>query len=157
MRCFQTIPDSDRSISNEDESDRDFPNCTTIGGSTKKKEELPLSSRLEVLIGANAYACSLADEVSSEEEANNMRSRVSVTLGAKNLQRDDIHCIGCEKEDESYTWSAVSKEAEALMRLNEKALCSSSNFDYSEVNKSSKGLKSKGKPRFSFHFMTHKE
>ena len=68
-----------------------------------------------------------------------MRSRVSGTLGAKEFQRDDVHCTGSEKEDESYTWSAASKEAEALMRLNEKALCSSSKSDYSKVNKSSKG------------------
>ncbi|KAM1449504.1 hypothetical protein EV1_008220 [Malus domestica] len=68
-----------------------------------------------------------------------MRSRVPVTLGAKKLQRDDVHSIGSEKKDESYTWSAVSKEAEALMRLNEKTSCSSSKSNYSKVNKSSKG------------------
>ncbi|RXH84326.1 hypothetical protein DVH24_027225 [Malus domestica] len=66
-----------------------------------KQEELPLSSRLEVLIGANAYACSLADEVSSEEEVVNKSSK--------------------------------GKESTVV------------------------GLKSKGKPRFSFRFMTHKE
>ncbi|RXI02614.1 hypothetical protein DVH24_002692 [Malus domestica] len=157
-RRFQTIPDSDQSISDEEESDRDFPNnCAAIGGSAKKKEELPLSSRLEMLKGASVYACNLEDELSSDEEGNNMRVKVSVTLGAKKLQKDYVHCIGSDKEDESYTWSEVSKEAEALMRLNEQTSCSSPKSDYSKVNKSVKGVKDKGKPKFSFRFKTQKE
>ncbi|XP_050139336.1 uncharacterized protein LOC126615549 isoform X1 [Malus sylvestris] len=159
-RRFQTIPDSDQSISDEEESDRDFPNnCAAIGGSAKKKEELPLSSRLEMLkdAGASVYACNLEDELSSDEEGNNMHVKVPVTLGAKKLQKDYVHCIGSDKEDESYTWSEVSKEAEALMRLNEQTSCSSPKSDYSKVNKSVKGVKDKGKPKFSFRFKTQKE
>ncbi|KAM1169571.1 hypothetical protein TB2_030875 [Malus domestica] len=159
-RRFQTIPDSDQSNSDEEESDRDFPNnCAAIGGSAKKKEELPLSSRLEMLkdAGASVYACNLEDELSSDEEGNNMHVKVPVTLGAKKLQKDYVHCIGSDKEDESYTWSEVSKEAEALMRLNEQTSCSSPKSDYSKVNKSVKGVKDKGKPKFSFRFKTQKE
>lgn len=69
-----------------------------------------------------------------------MSAKVSVTLGAKKLQKDYVHCIGrSDKEDESCTWSEVSKEAEALMRLNEQTSCSSPKSDYSKVNKSFKG------------------
>lgn len=160
-RRFQTSPDSDQSISDEEESDREFPNnCAAIVGSAKKKEELPLSSRLEMLkdAGANVYACNLEDELSSDEEGNNMSAKVSVTLGAKKLQKDYVHCIGrSDKEDESCTWSEVSKEAEALMRLNEQTSCSSPKSDYSKVNKSFKGVKDKGKPKISFRFKTQKK
>ncbi|KAK9945622.1 hypothetical protein M0R45_011128 [Rubus argutus] len=44
------------------------------------------------------------------------------------------------------------KEAEALMHLNEKTSCSSSLSAYSNVKKSSKGAKGKGKPKFFFPF-----
>ncbi|CAL9023888.1 unnamed protein product [Prunus brigantina] len=141
MRCFETIPDSDQSISDEEESDQDWPNKRlTLDGSAKKKEELPLSSRLEMLkAGAHVDACNLEDDVSSGDE----------------LQKDDVHSIG--KEDGSYTWSAASKEVEELMRSNEKKSCSSSHSSYLKLNKSSKGVKGKGKPKFSFRFPTHKE
>lgn len=67
-----------------------------------------------------------------------MHAKVSV--GAKKLQKDYVHCIGrSDNEDESYTWSEVSKEAEALMRLNEQTSCSSPKSDYLKVNKSFKG------------------
>ncbi|CAB4281533.1 unnamed protein product [Prunus armeniaca] len=141
MRCFETIPDSDQSISDVEESDQDWPNKRlTLDGSAKKKEELPLSSRLEMLkAGAHVDACNLEDDVSSGDE----------------LQKVDVHSIG--KEDGSYTWSAASKEVEELMRSNEKNSCSSSHSSYLKLNKSSKGVKGKGKPKFSFRFPSHKE
>ncbi|BBH10374.1 multidrug resistance-associated protein 9 [Prunus dulcis] len=124
----------------EEESDQDWPNKRlTLDGSAKKREELPLSSRLEMLkAGAHVDACNLKDDVSSGDE------------------KDDVHSIG--KEDGSYTWSAASKEVEELMRSNEKKSCSSSHSSYLKLNKSSKGTESRqGKPKFLFRFPIHKE
>ncbi|KAM5563980.1 hypothetical protein ABKV19_018542 [Rosa sericea] len=159
MAWFQTIPDSDQSISDEEEPDQNWGNkCSTLGGTTEKKELLQISSRLEMLKGANAKACNLEDEVSSDDEVNNVVSKNSVHGGAKELRKkEDVHSFWSDKQDELHSWSAASKEAEALMRLNEKTTCSSSLSAYSNLKKSSKGVKSKGKPKFLFRFLTHKE
>ncbi|PRQ26315.1 hypothetical protein RchiOBHm_Chr6g0293271 [Rosa chinensis] len=159
MAWYQTIPDSDQSISDEEEPDQNWANkCATLGGTTEKKELLQISSRLEMLKGANAKACNLEDEVSSDYEVNNVVSKVSVNGSAKELRKkEDVHSFWSDKQDELHSWSAVSKEAEALMRLNEKTSCSLSLSAYSNLKKSSKGAKGKGKPKFLFRFPTHKE
>ncbi|KAK9945540.1 hypothetical protein M0R45_011051 [Rubus argutus] len=159
MASFQTIPDSDQSISDEEEPDQEWADkCAKLGGTSEKKELLQISSRLEMLKGSNVNACNLEDEVSSDDdEVNNVVSKVSVNGGTKEFPKDDVHSFWSEKQDELYSWSVASKEAEALMHLNEKTSCSSSLSAYSNVKKSSKGAKGKGKPKFSFHFPTHKE
>ncbi|XP_062018677.1 uncharacterized protein LOC133735281 isoform X5 [Rosa rugosa] len=159
MAWYQTIPDSDQSISDEEEPDQNWANkCATLGGTTEKKELLQISSRLEMLKGASAKACNLEDEVSSDDEVNNVVSKVSVNGDAKELRKkEDVHSFWSDKQDELHSWSAASKEAEALMHLNEKTSCSSSLSAYSNLKKSSKGAKGKGKPKFLFRFPTHKE
>lgn len=74
------------------------------------------------------------------EKVNNVVSKVSVNGGAKEFPNDDVHSFWSEKQDELYSWSVASKEAEALMRLNEKTSCSSSLSAYSNAKKSSKGI-----------------
>nr|XP_011458705.1 PREDICTED: uncharacterized protein LOC101298274 isoform X2 [Fragaria vesca subsp. vesca] len=108
-------------------------------------------------VNTNVKACNLEDEVSSDDEANNVVSNVSVNGGAKELRKVDVHSFWGGKQDELYSWSAANKEAEALIRLNERTSCSSSLSGYSNVKKSSKGAKGKGKPKFSFRFPAHKE
>lgn len=73
------------------------------------------------------------------EKANNVVSKVSVNGGAKELRKVDVHSFWGGKQDELYSWSAANKEAEALIRLNERTSCSSSLSGYSNVKKSSKG------------------
>ncbi|KAL6214843.1 hypothetical protein ACLB2K_014275 [Fragaria x ananassa] len=166
MAWFQTIPDSDQSISDEEEPDRNCANkCHALGVTTQKEELFQISSRLEMLKGAvagadantNVKACNLEDPVSSDDEANNVVSKVSVNGGAKELRKVDVHSFWGGKQDELYSWSAANKEAEALIRLNERTSCSLSLSGYSNVKKSSKGAKGKGKQKFSFRFPAQKE
>ncbi|XP_050363974.1 uncharacterized protein LOC126782720 isoform X3 [Argentina anserina] len=156
MAWFQTIPDSDQSISDEEEPD---PNRANKSDTGQKKEFLQISSRLELLKGASANAkdCKLEDEVSSDAEVNNGVTKVSVSHGAIELRKGDVHSFWSDKQDELFSWSAASKEAEALIRLNEKTSCSSSRSGYSDVKNSSKGAKGRGKPKFSFRFPSHKD
>jgi hypothetical protein len=74
------------------------------------------------------------------EKVNNVVSKFSVNGGSKECPKDDVHSFWSEKQDELYSWSAASKEVEALMHLNEKTSCSSSLSAYSNVKKSSKGI-----------------
>ncbi|KAK2649404.1 hypothetical protein Ddye_016893 [Dipteronia dyeriana] len=71
--------------------------------------------------------------------------------------RDEIHNFSSGKQNGKCTWSAASKETEALICLNENALCSSSHSANTKTNKSCKGIKSKSNPKFSFRFQLHKE
>lgn len=54
--------------------------------------------------------------------------------GATKSSGDAVPRFGLEKQDSSYSWSSASKEAEALMHLNEHA------SSYSKLKKSSKGI-----------------
>ncbi|KAM1001668.1 hypothetical protein FF1_008154 [Malus domestica] len=64
--------------------------------SIPKHEELPILSRLEVLkdAGSNAYACSLADEVSSKEEVLEFSVVGSKRRGDEAMNRDRVMEIG---------------------------------------------------------------
>ena len=73
-------------------------------------------------------------------KVNNVVAKVSVNGGAKELRKEDVHSFWSDKQDELFSWSAASKEAEALIRLNEKTSCSSSLPGYSNVKNSSKGI-----------------
>ncbi|KAK9945621.1 hypothetical protein M0R45_011127 [Rubus argutus] len=78
MAWFQTIPDSDQSISDEEEPDQEWADkCAKLGGTLGEKgfffpppilELLQISSRLEMLKGSNVNACNLEDEVSSDDD-----------------------------------------------------------------------------------------
>ncbi|KAK9280940.1 hypothetical protein L1049_003831 [Liquidambar formosana] len=78
--------------------------------------------------------------------------------GAEKCRNANLQSFGGEKQDEAHTWSAVSKEVEALGRLNEIASSSSSHSAYSKANKFCKGVggKAKPKPKFSFRFQSQK-
>lgn len=67
-------------------------------------------------------------------KGNNVLPEVSNTLGDKKSRENALHSFGSEKHDGLYPWSAVSKEAEALMFLNETATC------YSKAKNLSKGI-----------------
>ena len=71
---------------------------------------------------------------------NNVLSRFCAVSGAKKLHEDNIRSFGSGEQDGAHTWSAVSKEAEALVHLNENASCSSSHSAYSKAHKSHKGV-----------------
>lgn len=67
-----------------------------------------------------------------------MLQKFSATHALKIFQKGGIHDFGSGKLDGENTWSVVSKEAEALSRLNKNALCSSSSHSAYKVNKSGK-------------------
>ncbi|KAL5858781.1 hypothetical protein ACOSQ4_000077 [Xanthoceras sorbifolium] len=101
-----------------------------------------------------ASICNSDEEVISDHEDNNVLFKV--TPGGKMSHKDEVHNFVCGKQDGESTWSAVSKETEALICLNENVFCSSSHSAYTKTNKSCKGIKSKSKPKFSFRFQLHK-
>ncbi|XP_024017718.1 uncharacterized protein LOC21392416 isoform X1 [Morus notabilis] len=154
-------------------------NCLSLAASTEKKEGLEILSRLERLKGTlesgtktsilpheprssnceddvempNFYdegdsVCPPEKAISKDEE-NNVLPKLSARVGAKKFSDDSLLRVGIEKQGSLFSWSSASKEAEALMHLNEHASCNS------RPKKSSK-LKGKGKPRFSFRFQSHK-
>ncbi|KAL5839246.1 hypothetical protein ACOSQ3_011954 [Xanthoceras sorbifolium] len=101
-----------------------------------------------------ASICNSDEEVISDHEDNNVLFKV--TPGGKMSHKDEVHNFVCGKQDGESTWSAVSKETEALICLNENVFCSSSHSAYTKTNKSCKGIKSKSKPKFSFRFQLHR-
>lgn len=104
-----------------------------------------------------ASTCNSDEEAISSNEKANALPKFSLTPGVKTFQKDGFHDFGSGRLDEENTWSVVSKEAKALVRLNENALCSSSSQPTCKVNKSGKGIQSKSKPKFSFRFQSHRE
>ncbi|PON96611.1 kinetochore protein [Trema orientale] len=186
-------PESDQSISDEDDFAQDWPeNCVSLAPSADKKERLEISSRLELLQGllesgtktsnlsnAKPTSSTFEDDVEIPEfcdegdfidppkrvipegeavgtndllgEGKNVLSKVSANHGAETFAKDVVLGFGTEKQEDSYSWSAVSKEAEALMDTSEHASC------YSKPKKSVKGVKGKGKPKFSFGVQLHKD
>ena len=85
---------------------------------------------------------------------NNVLSRFCAASGAKKLHEDNIRSFGSGEQDGAHTWSAVSKEAEALVHLNENASCSSSHSAYSKAHKSHKGVSACVCVCFFFFFMS---
>ncbi|KAL1156376.1 hypothetical protein V6Z11_A08G087700 [Gossypium hirsutum] len=164
--AFQENPDSDQSISDEDDFDDDFrENCASLGDRLEKEKEerFQLQSRLETLKEdvevpdssdeGNCFPSEkLCRRVSCEElvsdgEENVMRSKTFIASGAK----ESDHSYGIKDGNGENAWSMVTKEAEALINLDKSSFSSASKAD-----KSCKGAKSKIKPRFSFCFQSHK-
>ncbi|GAY61443.1 hypothetical protein CUMW_210040 [Citrus unshiu] len=72
-----------------------------------------------------ASTCSSDEEAISANEANAL-PEFSRTPGIKTFHKDGFQDFGSARLDGENTWSVVSKEAKALVHLNENALCSSS-------------------------------
>ncbi|KAK7843256.1 hypothetical protein CFP56_012772 [Quercus suber] len=98
-----------------------------------------------------AFAC---EEIISDDEVNNVVSKFSDSSNAKKLHEDNLCRFGSGVQDGAQTWSAVSKEAEALLHLNENA---STHSTYSKASKSYKGIRCRVKQKFSFRFQSRKE
>ncbi|KAM6558418.1 hypothetical protein CsatA_027657 [Cannabis sativa] len=84
-------------------------------------------------------------------KGNFMLSKFFKTDASETFSKDVILSIENEKQEGSYSWSAASKEAEALMGLSEHASC------HSKPKKVLKGAKVKGKPKFSFGLRLNKD
>ncbi|CAK7348268.1 unnamed protein product [Dovyalis caffra] len=123
------------------------------------------------------------DEVACDDEDNYAFLEYPIISSDKKFDKDNSRRgFGSEKQAEAYTWSIVNKEAETLISLNENAL--SSHSAYSKANKSHKGnaqlvyvellgrmgmhllinldyaasrVRGKAKPKFAFHFQSHKD
>ncbi|WJZ90301.1 hypothetical protein VitviT2T_009453 [Vitis vinifera] len=173
---FPENPESDQSISEEE----DWPqNCISLGGATEKKEGFQIQSQLELLIGTyeadhgrktanlsheKQTGFSFEDDDEMSVFHNGGHLILSPRKGSKcnseervyDDEKVDLHKFGSAKQDGD-TWSAVTKETEELVHLNENAGCSSSHVSYSRGNKFSKGGKTKSKPKFSFRFQSNKE
>ncbi|XP_041016799.1 uncharacterized protein LOC121259318 isoform X3 [Juglans microcarpa x Juglans regia] len=181
QNVFRDNPDSDQSISEDEDLDADFPeNC--VYRQSDIKEELQLPLRLEILKGAHRALeldggrktshlsdkketnVSQEDDVEmpqfhneekiSDDEENIVPLKISATSGTKKWHEDDNHSFGSGKQDEAHTWSNISKEADALIWLNKNAPGSSSHYAYPIANKPQKGMRCKAKRKFSFRFQS---
>ncbi|KHG27088.1 Kinetochore Spc25 [Gossypium arboreum] len=161
--AFQENPDSDQSISDEDDFDDDFrENCASLGDRLEKEKEknvitiartikntlvFVLKRMLKCLtLPMRATASPLRSFLGQE---NVMRSKTFIASGAK----ESDHSYGIKDGNGENAWSMVTKEAEALINLDKNV---SSFSSASKADKSCKGAKSKIKPRFSFCFQSHK-
>ncbi|KAK9212113.1 hypothetical protein WN943_001494 [Citrus x changshan-huyou] len=86
-----------------------------------------------------ASTCTSDEEAISANEKANALPEFSLTHGIKTFHKDGFHDFGSARLDGENTWSVVSKEAKALVHLNENALCSSSSQPTCKANKSGKG------------------
>ncbi|KAK4559159.1 hypothetical protein RGQ29_008421 [Quercus rubra] len=188
QNVFLQNPDSDHSISDEEDYDSNLPQISaSLTGALEKKEELQVLSRLEILRGTSkwncgkksskndthvslededvempefrnearkAFTCDLDEEIISDDEVNNVVSKFSDSSDAKKLHEDNLCRFGSGVQDGAQSWSAVSKEAEALLHLNENA---STHSAYAKASKSYKGVRCRVKQKFSFRFQSCKE
>ncbi|CAL5437180.1 unnamed protein product [Camellia sinensis] len=184
---FAGNQDSDQSISeDEDLAHGCSENCIALGGTTERKGGLQIQSQLEVLRDTHERDHGTTTAIlfnqrqtcfSSEDEveipvfhdkgdfisAPTMASMCN--LGEEIISDDEKigHGIpGSEKQGAECTWSAVTKEAEALVHLIENARSSTLHAVTSNVNRPCKGArgkakaKSKSKSKFLFRFRSHK-
>ncbi|KAL1827374.1 hypothetical protein ACET3Z_005786 [Daucus carota] len=103
--------------------------------------------------------CTSDEENISDEEVimeNNMLLARSISSGCENFPKVNFPVSGIDRNDETCAWSAVHREVEELVHVNENAMCSSSPAVFSKVSKSGKGVRGKAKPKFSFHLQSHK-
>ncbi|KAH7578586.1 hypothetical protein JRO89_XS01G0401900 [Xanthoceras sorbifolium] len=133
----------------------------SLGGHTEKKRQTRVSFEDEVEMPdfpddsgfifspRKASICNSDEEVISDHEDNNVLFKV--TPGGKMSHKDEVHNFVCGKQDGESTWSAVSKETEALICLNENVFCSSSHSAYTKTNKSCKGSIMLMCPPFMLH------
>lgn len=94
-----------------------------------------------------ASTCTSDDEAISANEKANALPEFSRTPGIKTFHKDGFHDFGSARLDGENTWSVVSKEAKALVRLNENALCSSSSQPTCKANKSGKDAQKSRSPK----------
>ncbi|KAH9703746.1 methyltransferase 2 domain-containing protein [Citrus sinensis] len=125
-------------------------NCVSLGGPSEKEKQISVFVEDEVETAEfpdevgfifsprNASTCTSDEEVISANEANAL-PEFSRTPGIKTFHKDGFHDFGSARLDGENTWSVVSKEAKALVHLNENALCSSSSQPTCKANKSGKG------------------
>ncbi|KAA8543127.1 hypothetical protein F0562_021378 [Nyssa sinensis] len=181
---FPENQDSDQSISEEEDLASDWPEiCISLGGPAEKKGGIQIQSQFEILRDTcdqkqtcfsieddveipifhnegdffhsprKASMCNFDEKNISDDEENNLFS----TSGAKDFHNVSLLNIEGENQDGACTWSEVTKEAEALVHLNENAGCPSSHSVFSKVNRSCKGGRGKVKPKFSFRFQSHRK
>ncbi|KAA8543125.1 hypothetical protein F0562_021380 [Nyssa sinensis] len=169
---FPENQDSDQSISEEEDLASDWPEiCISLGGPAEKKVDtcdqkqtcFSIEDDVEIPIFHNegdffhsprkASMCNFVEKNISDDEENNLFS----TSGAKDFHKVSLLNIKGKNQDGACTWSEVTKEAEALVHLNENAGCPSSHSVFSKVNRSRKGGQGKVKPKFSFRFQSHRE
>ncbi|GAY61444.1 hypothetical protein CUMW_210030 [Citrus unshiu] len=130
--------DSDQSISDEEDFNVDLrDNCVSLGGPSEKEKQISVFVEDEVetpefpdevgfiFSPRKASTCSSDEEAISANEANAL-PEFSRTPGIKTFHKDGFQDFGSARLDGENTWSVVSKEAKALVHLNENALCSSS-------------------------------
>ncbi|KAA3471038.1 Kinetochore Spc25 [Gossypium australe] len=152
--AFLENPDSDQSISEEDDFDDDFrENCASLGDRLEKEKEdveVPDSSDEGNRFPSEKLCRRVSCEgLVSDGEENVMCSKTSIASGSK----ESDHSYGIKDGNGENAWSMVTKEAEALINLDKNV---SSFSSASKADKSCKGAKSKIKPRFSFRFQSHK-
>ncbi|KAH9745168.1 kinetochore protein [Citrus sinensis] len=163
---FQGDEDSDQSISDEEDFNVDLrDNCVSLGGPSEKAKQVSVFVEDEVEMPEfpdevgfifsprKASTCTSDEEAISANEKANALPEFSRTP----FHKDGFHDFGSARLDGENTWSVVSKEAKALVHLNENALCSSSSQPTCKANKSGKGIQSKSKPKFSFRFQPRRE
>ena len=66
----------------------------------------------------------------------------SISPGCENFPKVNFPVSGIDRNDETCAWSAVNREVEELVHVNENAMCSSSPAVFSKVSKSGKGSSS---------------
>ncbi|KAH9793609.1 kinetochore protein [Citrus sinensis] len=138
--------------------------CGRIAGSLSPKKQISVFVEDEVetpefpdevgfiFSPRKASTCTSDEEAISANEANALPE-----FSRTPFHKDGFHDFGSARLDGENTWSVVSKEAKALVHLNENALCSSSSQPTCKANKSGKGIQSKSKPKFSFRFQPRRE
>ncbi|KAH9745171.1 kinetochore protein [Citrus sinensis] len=142
----------------------DGETCGRIAGSLSPKKQVSVFVEDEVEMPEfpdevgfifsprKASTCTSDEEAISANEANALPE-----FSRTPFHKDGFHDFGSARLDGENTWSVVSKEAKALVHLNENALCSSSSQPTCKANKSGKGIQSKSKPKFSFRFQPRRE
>ncbi|KAH9658319.1 methyltransferase 2 domain-containing protein [Citrus sinensis] len=113
-------------------------NCVSLGGPSEKEKQISVFVEDEVetpefpdevgfiFSPRKASTCTSDEEAISANEKANALPEFSRTPGIKTFHKDGFQDFGSARLDGENTWSVVSKEAKALVHLNENALCSSS-------------------------------
>ncbi|GAY46502.1 hypothetical protein CUMW_097570 [Citrus unshiu] len=134
-------------------------NCVSLGGPSEKEKQISVFVEDEVETAEfpdevgfifsprNASTCTSDEEVISANEKANALPEFSRTPGIKTFHKDGFHDFGSARLDGENTWSVVSKEAKALVHLNENALCSSSSQPTCKANKSGKDAQKSRSPK----------
>ncbi|KAJ0236219.1 Kinetochore protein [Hirschfeldia incana] len=169
-------PDSDQSISEEEEEQVDVSlgeNDDMLLCPSEEGRGLLLQSKLDKLIGGcGDYAEETGCYVSLEATPRKLSSSLEVVPDSPeesyfaSSTRDGLACISAHEtvpydemlQDEPVaTWSAISKEAKSLLHLNAIAPISSSHSSALRAKRGSKAVKDNVRPKFSFNSHAHGE